>query len=44
MADRWKPNIPIDARYSWVPVLFEKGKSVLKWFDSWNLNDFPTKN
>jgi hypothetical protein len=44
MADRWKPNIQIDARYIWLPVLFENEKPVLKWFDNWSLNDFPTMN
>jgi len=41
MADRWNPNIQIDARYIWLPILFENGKPVLKWFDNWNLNEFP---
>ena len=40
MADRWTPKTPIDGRYIWLPVLFEKGKPVLKWFDSWNPADF----
>ena len=44
MADRWTPNLQIDARYIWLPVLFDYGKPVLKWFETWNLNDFPTKN
>lgn len=40
MADRWTPKHPIDARYIWLPVLFENGKPVLKWFDQWDLNIF----
>jgi beta-xylosidase len=40
MADRWQPNNPIDGRYVWLPVLFENGLPVLKWFDNWNLSVF----
>lgn len=40
MADRWRPNNPIDGRYVWLPILFENGMPVLKWFDNWNLNIF----
>lgn len=40
MADRWTPKHPIDARYIWLPILFENGKPVLKWYDQWNLNIF----
>jgi hypothetical protein len=40
MADRWKPEHPIDGRYIWLPVLFENGLPVLKWTDKWDLNIF----
>jgi hypothetical protein len=40
MADRWQPKNPIDGRYVWLPVLFENGLPVLKWFDNWNLSVF----
>jgi beta-xylosidase len=40
MADRWQPRNPIDGRYVWLPVLFENGLPVLKWFDNWNLSVF----
>jgi beta-glucanase (GH16 family) len=40
MADRWRPRNPIDGRYVWLPILFEKGIPVLKWFNEWNLNVF----
>lgn len=40
MADRWKPNNPIDGRYVWLPIDFEKGLPVIKWFDEWNLDIF----
>ncbi len=40
MGDRWTPEIPIDGRYIWLPILFENGLPVLKWFDEWDLNIF----
>lgn len=40
MADRWRPNNPIDGRYIWLPITFENGLPVLKWYDDWKLNDF----
>ncbi|GAB6007441.1 family 43 glycosylhydrolase [Dysgonomonas reticulitermitis] len=43
MADRWTPKHPIDARYIWLPILFENGLPVLKWFDKWDLSIFDTK-
>jgi hypothetical protein len=44
MADRWTPKHPIDARYIWLPVLFENGLPVLKWYDKWDLDIFDTDN
>jgi beta-glucanase (GH16 family) len=40
MADRWTPKHPIDARYIWLPILFENGLPVLKWQDKWDLSVF----
>jgi beta-glucanase (GH16 family) len=40
MADRWTPKNPIDARYIWLPILFENELPVLKWFDKWDLTIF----
>jgi hypothetical protein len=37
MADRWTPKTPIDARYVWLPILFENGKPVLKWYNKWDI-------
>jgi hypothetical protein len=37
MADRWRPENAIDGRYVWLPVIFEQGKPVIKWFDDWKL-------
>lgn len=36
MADIWRPRQPIDARYIWLPISFDKkGTPVVKWQDSW---------
>lgn len=40
MANRWKPENPIDGRYVWLPIRFKDGLMVLHWSDSWMLDDF----
>lgn len=40
MADRWTPKHPSDARYIWLPILFENGLPVSKWMDSWTPDVF----
>ena len=40
MGDRWRPRNPIDGRYIWLPIQFENGKPVLRWYDEWKLSDF----
>ena len=35
MADIWRPNHPIDARYIWLPIEFEDGKPIVRWRDEW---------
>jgi hypothetical protein len=37
MADIWRPQHPIDARYIWLPIEFEDGKPVIRWQDEWKL-------
>ena len=37
MADMWRPQHPIDARYIWLPIEFEDGKPVVRWRDEWTL-------
>lgn len=37
MADSWRPNHPIDARYIWQPIDFEDGKPIIRWRDEWEL-------
>lgn len=38
MADRWRPDNPIDGRYIWLPIQFEDGLPIIKWLDKWNIN------
>lgn len=40
MADRWRPENPIDGRYIWLPIQFEDGKPIIKWYEKWDLNIF----
>ncbi|GGA66461.1 hypothetical protein GCM10008015_03950 [Flavobacterium palustre] len=40
MADRWKPDNPIDGSYIWLPIKFDKEKPVLNWLGTWNLDVF----
>lgn len=39
MADMWRPNHPIDARYIWLPISFEDGKPVIRWRDEWDVSE-----
>jgi hypothetical protein len=36
MADRWTPKTPIDGRYIWLPITFENGIPVLRWYNEWS--------
>src|SRR5690606_31112786 len=40
MADRWRPENPIDGRYVWLPILFEDGMPILQWSNQWDLSVF----
>lgn len=41
MADLWRPECPIDARYIWLPVDFdETGMPVIQWMDEWSLQNY----
>ncbi len=44
MADRWRPENPIDGRYVWLPIQWEKGKPILRWQKSWTLRGWPKPN
>lgn len=40
MADIWRPKNPIDARYIWLPIQFDKkGRPYLKWMDHWRVDE-----
>jgi hypothetical protein len=39
LADIWRPQHPIDARYIWLPIDFEDGKPVVRWCDEWSITD-----
>lgn len=43
MADRWKPDNPIDGTYIWLPIIIKNEKPILKWSDKWTLEDFNQK-
>jgi beta-xylosidase len=40
MGDRWRPKNPIDGRYVWLPIEWERDKPVLRWRDEWDLSVF----
>lgn len=40
VGDRWIPDDLMDSRYIWLPVQFENGIPLLRWYDSWNLDIF----
>lgn len=40
MGDRWRPENAIDGRYIWLPIEFENGNPIIKWYDKWNLSFF----
>jgi beta-glucanase (GH16 family) len=38
MGDMWRPKYPIDGRYMWLPIKFEKDILYLEWMDEWDLD------
>ena len=45
MADIWRPKNPIDARYIWLPIDFDRdGKPVLNWRNEWDLASMQFRN
>jgi beta-xylosidase len=40
MADRWRPENPVDGRYVWLPIEFEKDRPVIRWYEEWDLSFF----
>lgn len=42
LADRWRPENPIDGRYLWLPIQFQSnGQPYLQWQDRWTLEQLP---
>jgi hypothetical protein len=40
VGDRWNPENLKESRYVWLPVEFENGIPILKWYDNWNIDFF----
>lgn len=40
MGDRWNPENLADSRHIWLPVEWEDGMPVIKWYSSWDLKEF----
>ena len=40
MFDIWKPSMPIEGRYIWLPIEFKEGKMAINWIEKWNLSIF----
>ena len=38
MGDRWIPDNLSDSRHIWLPVEWEKGNPVIKWYPNWNIS------
>jgi hypothetical protein len=38
LGDRWTPDNLANSRYIWLPIEWEKGNPVIKWYPNWNLN------
>jgi hypothetical protein len=39
MGDRWNPDNLADSRHIWLPVEWENGYPVIKWYPNWNMNN-----
>jgi hypothetical protein len=39
MGDRWTPDNLANSRYIWLPVEWEKGNPIIKWYPNWNLSN-----
>ncbi len=39
MFDIWRPKDAIDGRYAWLPVEWDGNKPIVRWRDSWTLQD-----
>ncbi len=39
MGDRWNPDNLADSRYIWLPIEWENGNPIIKWYPNWNLSN-----
>jgi len=39
MGDRWIPDNLAESRHIWLPIEWEKGNPVIKWYPNWNLSN-----
>jgi hypothetical protein len=40
MFDLWKPEVPINGLYVWLPLQLDSGKPTIQWHTEWNLTSF----
>lgn len=38
MGDRWTPDNLADSRHIWLPIEWEKGNPVIRWYPNWTLS------
>ncbi len=43
MFDIWKPAMPIQGRYIWLPLTFQQKKLSVKWINQWNSESIKSK-
>ncbi len=43
MFDIWKPQMPIDGRYIWLPIVLKQKRISIGWIDDWNIDFFKKK-
>jgi hypothetical protein len=43
MGDRWTPDNLADSRHIWLPVEWEDGNPVIKWYPAWSLSNIKKK-
>jgi hypothetical protein len=44
MFDLWKPAMPIEGIYAWLPLTFDSGKPIIQWHTDWDLSLFEKTN
>jgi hypothetical protein len=44
MFDLWKPAMPIEGLYVWLPLTFDSGKPIIQWYTEWDLSLFEKSN